>query len=63
MNQTIERIAGFLGMALITAFLVGLADSIHRWPFWVIVAIVLTMGWVAYYEEAVRRKPLGEHDT
>jgi|GEM_PF-1795516 len=63
MNKTIDRIAGFIGMSILSAFLVGLADSIHTTPFWVIVIGVLTMGWIAYFEESIRGKPLGKHDT
>lgn len=62
MSNTIDKLAGLVGMALISAFLLGLAESIGKPPFWAIVVIVLTMAWIAYYEEAIRKEPLGEHD-
>ncbi len=49
-----EVIAGFLGMLLVSAFLLGLAESIGKPPFWVIVIIVLTGAWTAWYQDTVR---------
>lgn len=49
-----EVIAGFIGMALINAFLLGLANSISKTPFWVIVVIVLTGAWIAWYQDTVK---------
>ena len=63
MTKTIDRIAGLIGMTIVSAFLLGLADSIHTTPFWIIVVFVLAMGWAAYFEESIRGKPFGKHDT
>jgi len=49
-----EVIAGFIGMILINAFLLGLAGSISKPPFWVIVVLVLTGAWIAWYQDTVR---------
>jgi hypothetical protein len=49
-----EVIAGLIGMALISAFLLGLANSISKTPFWVIVIIVLTGAWIAWYQDTVK---------
>ena len=49
-----EIIAGFFGMVLLSAFLLGLAESIGKPPFWVIVLIVLTGAWTAWYQDTVK---------
>ncbi len=50
-----EIIAGFIGVVLINAFLLGLAHSIGKLPFTVIVVCVLTGAWVAWYQETVKK--------
>ncbi len=49
-----EVVAGFLGMFLLSAFLLGLAESIGKPPFWTIVIIVLLGAWTAWYQETVK---------
>lgn len=49
-----ETIAGFIGMVILSAFLLGLAESIHQGPFWVIVVLVLTGAWIAWFQDTVR---------
>ncbi len=51
-----ERIAGAIAMIIVSAFLLGLANSISQTPFWVIVLCVLPMGWIAWWQETVRHK-------
>ena len=48
-----ETVAGFIGMILISSFLLGLANSIGKTPFWVIVVLVLTGAWIAWYQDTV----------
>ena len=49
-----EVIAGLIGMLLLSAFLLGLAGSIGKPPFWVIVILVLTGAWIAWFQDTVR---------
>ncbi len=49
-----EAIAGFVGMILISAFLLGLANSIGHTPFWAIVVLVLIGAWTAWYQDTVK---------
>ncbi len=49
-----EAIAGLIGMLLISSFLLGLASSIGKTPFWVIVVLVLTGAWIAWYQDTVK---------
>ena len=51
----IESIAGLIGILLLSAFLLGLANSIGKPPFWVIVIIVLTGAWIAWYQDTVKK--------
>ena len=48
-----EVIAGFIGVALISAFLLGLAGSINHTPFWIIVILVLTGAWTAWIQDTI----------
>ncbi len=48
-----EVIAGLIGMLLLSAFLLGLANSIGKTPFWVIVTLVLAGAWTAWFQDAV----------
>ncbi len=49
-----EVIAGLLSMILVSAFLLGLAQSIGKTPFWVIVVIVLLGAWTAWYQDTLK---------
>ena len=49
-----EVIAGLIGMILLSAFLLGLAESIGKTPFWVIVVTVLCGAWLAWYQDTVK---------
>ncbi len=49
-----EVIAGLIGMLLVSAFLLGLANSIGKPPFWVIVLLVLTGAWIAWWQDTVK---------
>ena len=55
MNRLGQFIAGLIGMALIGAFLIGLADSIHAMPFWVITVSVLVCALIDFYQSCVQR--------
>lgn len=46
--QTI--VIGFIGMAIISWFTMGLAISIGAWPFKIIVAVVLIMAYIDYIQ-------------
>ncbi len=49
-----EVIAGLVGTILVSAFLLGLAGSIGKAPFWAIVVIVLSGAWTTWYQETVK---------
>lgn len=49
-----EVIAGLIGMILLSSFLLGLAGSIGKPPFWVIVLLVLSGAWLAWYQDTVK---------
>lgn len=51
-----ELITGLIGMIILSAFLLGLANSISEPPFWVIVVTVLIGAWYAWYEETLKNK-------
>jgi len=59
-----KMIVGFIGTAVLTIFIVGLAYSISTgfagfWgglPFWVIITSVLTMAIYDFWDECLRRK-------
>ena len=53
----IEKVTGLIGMIILNAFLLGLAGSINETPFWVIVVMVLSMGWYAWYDETIKHSP------
>ncbi|MGB0684298.1 MAG: hypothetical protein ACPGOV_16455 [Magnetovibrionaceae bacterium] len=55
-------ITGAIALGIFAAFVVGLADSIHTWPFWVIVAMVVTMAAVDFWE-SVKSSKEGSGDT
>ena len=61
---TIEKISGFIGVALVTAFVLGLAESISSgaagfWgglPFWVICFTVLPLVIYDFWDTCFRNK-------
>jgi sterol desaturase/sphingolipid hydroxylase (fatty acid hydroxylase superfamily) len=61
---TIEKISGFIGMALVTGFVLGLAESISSgaagfWgglPFWVICFTVLPLVIYDFWDTCFRNK-------
>ena len=62
---TLEKIFGLIGVTLIAAFVLGLAESISSgaagfWgglPFWVICLSVLTLIVYDYWDTCLRKKP------
>ena len=64
LSRTTKLIAGFLGTALMTTFIVGIAYSISTgfagfWgglPFWVISLSVLAMAFYDFWDECLRNK-------
>ena len=62
---TLEKIFGLIGVTLIAAFVLGLAESISSgaagfWgglPFWVICFSVLTLIVYDYWDTCLRKKP------
>jgi len=63
-DQTVDRIAGFIGIFLVTAFVLGLADGISGgltgfWgglPFWIISLAILPLAVYDYWTSCIRRK-------
>ena len=63
-DQTVDRIAGFIGIFLVTAFVLGLAEGISSgltgfWgglPFWIIGLAVLPLAVYDYWTSCIRRK-------
>ncbi|MHA1154411.1 MAG: hypothetical protein ACTSQ7_17505 [Alphaproteobacteria bacterium] len=61
---TIEKISGFIGVAVITVFVLGLAESISSgaagfWgglPFWVICFAVLPLVFYDFWDSCFRKK-------
>ena len=49
-----ETIAGFLGTLILSCFLIGLAASISKPPFWVIVLLVLAGAWYAWFQDTIK---------
>ncbi|MGB0671613.1 MAG: hypothetical protein ACPGNT_08960 [Rhodospirillales bacterium] len=43
-------VSGALALLVFGAFVVGLAQSIHAWPFWIIVVAVLAMALWDFWE-------------
>ena len=60
---TIEKISGFIGVALVTGFVLGLAESISSgaagfWgglPFWVICLSVLVLVFYDFWNTCLRK--------
>ena len=63
-DETVDRISGFIGIALVTVFVLGLAEGISSgltgfWgglPFWVISLAVLPLAGYDYWSSCIRRK-------
>ncbi len=63
-KNTLEKIFGVIGTALITVFVLGLAESISSgaagfWgglPFWVICFTVLALVFYDFWDSCLRRK-------
>ena len=61
---TIEKISGLIGVAVITVFVLGLAESISSgaagfWgglPFWIICFAVLTLVFYDFWDSCFRKK-------
>ena len=51
-----NNIAGLFGITLFLAFVIGLAESIGKVPFMVIVAIIGAMAVYDYYESIVEQR-------
>lgn len=51
-----DKVASTIGMILLSAFLLGLAESIGHPPFWVIVVLVLIGGWCAAWQDGIRNQ-------
>ncbi len=49
-----ETLAGFLGTLVLSCFLIGLAASIGKIPFWCIVIIVLIGAWYAWFQDTIK---------
>jgi hypothetical protein len=56
MDRFDALIAGTIGMAIVGAFLIGLANSIGALPFWVITLGVLTLAFIDYYEGCIKKR-------
>lgn len=55
MVKNAERAAAIVGMLIVSVFLLGLAESIGKLPFWIICVSVLAMSWYGLYEECFRK--------
>lgn len=49
-----ETIAGLISTILLSCFLLGLANSINKPPFWVIVVLVLCGAWIAWFQDTLK---------
>ena len=56
MERLDNIIAGAIGVTLVGAFLLGLAESIGAIPFWFITVGVLCLCLVDYYEDGLKKK-------
>lgn len=55
MDKLDALIGGVIGMVIIAAFLMGLAESINAVPFWIITLGVLILAFIDFYEECIRK--------
>ena len=63
-QQRIDMISGLIGAAVLSVFIIGLAESISSglagfWgglPFWVISVCSLALVWYDYWNTSLRRK-------
>jgi hypothetical protein len=56
MDRLDSLIAGTIGVAIVAAFLMGLAESINAVPFWVITIGVLALALFDYYEGCIKKR-------
>ena len=49
-----ETITGLISTLLLSSFLLGLANSINKTPFWAIVVLVLAGAWIAWFQDTVK---------
>ena len=56
-------VTGVIAIGIFASFVIGLAESIHTWPFWVIVGIVVTMAVVDFWESIKASKGGGDTTT
>ncbi|MEM8915942.1 MAG: hypothetical protein AAGC83_08895 [Pseudomonadota bacterium] len=54
MNKRDQLITGAVGIFIIGAFLIGLANSIKAAPFWVITLSVLLLAVIDFYESCIK---------
>ena len=54
MNRIDNLIAGLIGLAMIGAFTLGLAESIGTVPFWIIVVFVLCLASANFIQGCLR---------
>ena len=55
MDRIDNLIAGLIGLALIGAFALGLAESIGTAPFWIIVVFVLCLAGFDFVQSCLRK--------
>ena len=49
-------IAGLIGLAMVGAFTLGLAESIGTAPFWIIVVFVLCLAGFDFFQDCLRKR-------
>ena len=54
MDRIDNLIAGLVGLVIVGAFTLGLAESIGTAPFWIIVALVLAFASYDFYESCIK---------
>lgn len=55
MGRFDNLVAGSVGMSIISAFLIGLAESIGAVPFWIITVGVLALCLFDYYQSCIKK--------
>ncbi|MEM7169747.1 MAG: hypothetical protein AAF530_06230 [Pseudomonadota bacterium] len=60
MDRIDSIIAAVVGIGILAAFTVGLAESINAAPFWVIVGIVLVLAFRDFYDDCIKKNRNGE---
>ncbi len=56
MDRIDTIISGIIGVGILLAFIIGLANSINALPFWIIVLSVSALALLNFYEECIRKK-------